>query len=143
MWWHVLGVERHADIESIKKAYSALIKEFRPEAHPEKFSEIRQAFEQARKQLARAKPALDYVEQPDATPEPVTHVEPSVKEPPVRVTVENFQPTIPVQAAVTNADEPEEEPVINLLERWKKSKFRDSQWIEQVLDHSTTHDFFA
>ena len=53
MWWKTLGVTPDADIEAIKKAYSTLIKEYRPEQYPEQFSQIRQAFEVARKQAPK------------------------------------------------------------------------------------------
>lgn len=143
MWWHVLGVERHADIDAIKQAYSALIKEFRPEAHPEKFSEIRQAFEQARKQVARAKQPTEYVEQPQVTAEPIISAEPLANQPAVRVKVEEYQPPITSQPVATTEPHQTEESIIDLLERWKKGRFRDAHCIDKVLDHSSTHDFFA
>lgn len=44
----MLGVDKNAELRSIKRAYAALIKQYRPESHPEKFSDIRLAYEFAR-----------------------------------------------------------------------------------------------
>ena len=47
-FWQVLGVDSSSDEVSVKKAYINLIKIYRPDSDPEKFSEIRQAFEEAK-----------------------------------------------------------------------------------------------
>lgn len=54
-WWNTLGVSADADERTIKRAYSQLIKQYRPDEEPQRFSEIRQAFEAARHSLKNAK----------------------------------------------------------------------------------------
>ncbi len=41
----VLGLERKAGLADIKRAYFTLVREFPPEEHPERFKEIRNAYE--------------------------------------------------------------------------------------------------
>lgn len=43
--YEILGIEQDADKTEIKKAYSKLIRKYRPETDPEKFMEIRKAYE--------------------------------------------------------------------------------------------------
>jgi len=43
--WNVLEIEETADITIIKKAYSSLIKKYKPHTHPENFKKIRAAYE--------------------------------------------------------------------------------------------------
>ena len=42
----ILGVSDDSDDEAIRRRYLALVKQFPPEHHPQKFAEIRAAFEQ-------------------------------------------------------------------------------------------------
>lgn len=44
-YFHVLGIENTNDEKEIKRAYFRKVKEYSPEKHPEKFQEIRQAYE--------------------------------------------------------------------------------------------------
>jgi hypothetical protein len=44
----LLGVERGADEITLKRAYLALVKRYKPEQHPEAFRKIREAYEQCR-----------------------------------------------------------------------------------------------
>ena len=44
----VLGVSADVDDETIRRRYLELVKQFSPEQHPEKFSEIRRAYEATR-----------------------------------------------------------------------------------------------
>lgn len=48
--YEILGVPYNADQRAIKRAYAALIKEFRPDSHPAEFARIRSAYEQALEQ---------------------------------------------------------------------------------------------
>ncbi len=48
-WWKILGIRPDASEKEIKRAYSTLIKQYRPHEHPEEFSKIRQAYEIATK----------------------------------------------------------------------------------------------
>ncbi len=41
----ILGLERNAERADVRRAYSGLIKRFRPETHPQHFQRIREAFE--------------------------------------------------------------------------------------------------
>ncbi|MCP4398688.1 MAG: J domain-containing protein [bacterium] len=52
--YNVLGVERKAGLGEIKKAYFTLVREFPPEEQPEKFKEIRTAYEQLKSPTKRA-----------------------------------------------------------------------------------------
>jgi hypothetical protein len=56
MSWHeVLGLGRAADEREIKRAYAGLIRQFRPDSHPARFASIREAYEQAMREVkARA-----------------------------------------------------------------------------------------
>ena len=45
--WNVLGIEETDDKKVIKKAYASLIKQFKPDEHPEKFQEIQEAYQYA------------------------------------------------------------------------------------------------
>lgn len=60
-WWEVLGVGPNAGAQEIKRAYSRLIKQYRPHEYPAEFSQIRQAYELARKtkQTGRKRRRLD------------------------------------------------------------------------------------
>jgi curved DNA-binding protein CbpA len=49
----ILGLAADADDEAIRRRYLELVKQFTPEKNPEKFSDIRQAYESLRDQNAR------------------------------------------------------------------------------------------
>lgn len=49
--YELLGVERHSDEKTLRRAYSRLIREFRPEHHPLEFQKIREAYDRARGSL--------------------------------------------------------------------------------------------
>lgn len=44
--YEILGLPSNSDDEAIRRQYLKLVREFSPERHPEKFSQIRQAYEQ-------------------------------------------------------------------------------------------------
>ena len=43
--WETLGVEHDVAVADLRRRYAALIKEFRPESHPQDFARIREAYE--------------------------------------------------------------------------------------------------
>ena len=45
--FQVLGVTSQADESIIKRAYAVLIKQYRPDTHPDEFARIRSAYEGA------------------------------------------------------------------------------------------------
>lgn len=150
MWWKTLGVKPDADIETIKQAYSALIKANRPEEHPEQFSQIRQAFELARKQARTQtrKPSNNESQPVEPVELSTISVEQSieteiveVKEAPVRITKDDFKPSLQRPLAAIPIKLEEEESIITLLEYWKNGKFKDSLYVDRVLNHPDTHDF--
>lgn len=44
----VLGLQADADDETIRRRYLELVKQFSPEHHPEKFAQVRRAYESLR-----------------------------------------------------------------------------------------------
>jgi curved DNA-binding protein CbpA len=46
--YQVLGIDSSADTEAIRKRYLALVREFTPERAPERFAEIRAAYDTLR-----------------------------------------------------------------------------------------------
>ncbi len=65
--YQVLGISRRAGDEDIKRAYFALVRQHPPEREPEKFREIRAAFDMLRSQERRARTDL-FLLQPPAEP---------------------------------------------------------------------------
>ena len=43
--WETLGVEHDVAVADLRRRYAALIKEFRPETHPQDFARICEAYE--------------------------------------------------------------------------------------------------
>ena len=147
MWWKTLGVKPDADIETIKKAYSALIKTYRPEEHPEQFSQIRQAFELARKQAGTPTRIPSSKERQPVEPSDIHCEQPvqievaDVKEEPVRIVIDESQPLPQKRIEPITTKSEQEESILDLLEHWKKSKFKNNTYIDRVLNHPDTHDF--
>ena len=138
MWWKTLGVKPDADIETIKKAYSALIKTYRPEEHPEQFSQIRQAFELARKQAGTTTRILSNKERQPVEPSDIQCEQPvqievaDVKEEPVRIVIDESQPLPQKRIEPITTKSEQEESILDLLEHWKKSKFKNNTYIDLV-----------
>jgi curved DNA-binding protein CbpA len=63
----VLGLTRHATEAEIKQAYFALVRANPPEREPEKFKQVRVAYEQLRDPLKRAETDMQLLE---SWPEP-------------------------------------------------------------------------
>jgi len=55
----ILGIETGASEEEVRQRYLALVKQFPPETHAEKFREIHQAYESAKDPLVLAEQLLD------------------------------------------------------------------------------------
>ena len=66
--YSVLGLSRQAGDEDIKRAYFQLVRQFSPERAPEKFREIRTAYEQLRDPENRARLGLVLVQLPPPLP---------------------------------------------------------------------------
>lgn len=64
----VLQVARNADEKTIKQAYFRLVREFPPEQEPERFQEIRAAYEQLRSPERRAQVDLFLLQPPPPPP---------------------------------------------------------------------------
>ena len=64
----VLGLDRQASEAKIKRAYFQLVRQFPPEREPEKFRDIRTAYEQLRDAESRARIALFLLQPPPALP---------------------------------------------------------------------------
>ena len=64
----VLGLDRQASEAKIKRAYFQLVRQFPPEREPEKFRDIRTAYEQLRDAESRARIALFLVQPPPPLP---------------------------------------------------------------------------
>ena len=64
----VLGIERTSDEAVIKRAYFRLVREYPPEREPEKFQELRAAYDQVRTVEARSQTDLFLLQPPPALP---------------------------------------------------------------------------
>ena len=71
--FQILEVDINATDAEIKKAYFAKIKEFPPDRNPEKFMEIRQAYDQLKDSVARAELKL-------TTPKPCNNMVDIIKD---------------------------------------------------------------
>ena len=65
----VLGIERTSDEAAIKRAYFRLVREYPPEREPEKFQELRVAYDQVRTVEARSQTDLFLLQPPPALPQ--------------------------------------------------------------------------
>ncbi len=66
--YRVLQIERRADESAIKKAYFRLVRQYPPEQEPEKFQEIRIAYDLLRTPESRAKIDLFLLQPPPSLP---------------------------------------------------------------------------
>jgi len=64
----VLGIDRRAGQSEIKRAYFKLVREFPPEDEPEKFKEIRAAYERLKSAEERAKIDMFLLQSPPEPP---------------------------------------------------------------------------
>ena len=66
--YRVLGLERRATEAEIKRAYFTLVRQFPPEQAPEKFQEIRAAYEKLRTAESKAQVDLFLIQPPPSVP---------------------------------------------------------------------------
>jgi hypothetical protein len=66
--WALLGIAPTTDERSIKKAYATQVRVYRPDTHPQEFSQLRQAYELALR-LRHAEPVHDAEPAAEAPPE--------------------------------------------------------------------------
>lgn len=66
--YSTLGVDRDAEQGEIKRAYFRLVREYSPEQAPEKFQEIRAAYERVKSPERRAQTDLFLLQAPPETP---------------------------------------------------------------------------
>ena len=64
----VLGVDRTSDEAAIKRAYFRLVREYPPEREPEKFQQIRAAYDLVRTAEARSQTDLFLLQPPPSLP---------------------------------------------------------------------------
>lgn len=64
--YDVLGIDRSADEPEIRQRYLQLVRQFPPERNPERFTEVRAAYEQVRDPVERLKLQLFDMESPDS-----------------------------------------------------------------------------
>ncbi|MEE9395047.1 MAG: J domain-containing protein [Planctomycetota bacterium] len=92
--FEVLGVEPGADRKTIKRAYIALVKRFKPEHFPDEFQRIRAAYETLRESAAQTAslPFLDEAWQESEASQESEGVDPDCLEPPSQEPVEPISP---------------------------------------------------
>ena len=66
--YEILGIDRRATLADIKKAYFKMVREYPPEEQPDKFKEIRQAYEQLKSPEARAAVDMFLLQPPPELP---------------------------------------------------------------------------
>ncbi len=66
--YDILGIDRRATVAEIKKAYFKMVREYPPEEQPEKFKEIRKAYEQLKSPEARAAVDMFLLQPPPKLP---------------------------------------------------------------------------
>ena len=66
--YRVLAIDRRASEAEIKRAYFQLVRQFPPEKAPEKFQEIRAAYDQLRTPESKAQVDLFLIQPPPAVP---------------------------------------------------------------------------
>ncbi|MHC5543691.1 DnaJ domain-containing protein, partial [Singulisphaera rosea] len=64
--YEILGVPRHADEAEIRRRYLELVREFSPDRAPERFVEIRTAYDEVRDPAKRLEMQILHVESTDS-----------------------------------------------------------------------------
>ncbi|GAK55171.1 Dnaj domain protein 19 [Candidatus Vecturithrix granuli] len=67
--YQILGIAPNADMAEIKRAYFKLVREFPPEEQPEKFKEIRKAYEQLKSPEQKALVDMFLLQKPPVLPD--------------------------------------------------------------------------
>jgi hypothetical protein len=70
--WRVLGIEPDASVAVVRRSYAVLIKQYRPDSHPEEFSRIREAYERVLAAARRLEAQGAGTARMPSTPEPHT-----------------------------------------------------------------------
>lgn len=128
----LLGVDRNTDERDLKRAYTRLIRRFKPDHHPLQFARIRAAYEELLQQLEwRAKwnaaPAEDLIslnQPPEPAPQPEHNAEsvvrPAVSNPGETAGVEDAEEASP--QFVFHTGSPRECPIDEVLDAaWKSA----------------------
>jgi len=134
--WHLLphaplaffGLDESFDRKELKRAYNRLLRQFKPEKHPQEFQRIRAAYELLDNQLrygAAATPSPSYQWKTDETPEKRRPLEPAAA-----------APTAPSQASPPPAPLPlhvriRQEPMANIYRQLAEKQ------------HKLPYDFYA
>jgi len=145
-WWQVLEVPEDADLRQVKKAYAQKIKKYRPDEHPEQFSDIRQAFDYARKVLKQVeieRQVFQEEEIAEETSKPTTISANGTFD----SATENQPEALNIE--VENADREESgdifqsgvEEYFDLLQTWHRSDFKDLKTLQTLLTHGAIDDF--
>ena len=71
--WDALGVSQDIAVADLRRRYAALIKEFRPETHPQDFARIREAYETALPFARRREIELEQARDAETPAEPLEH----------------------------------------------------------------------
>lgn len=128
-WWQVLGVDEDAEISTIKKAYSKLIKAHRPDEDPEEFNRIREAYEAA-KQFQRIR-ELVTVLPTETEPEILSESE---------LTGQNEPETIEPDAVEISSAEELYLGYLDQLNQWESSGYKESR-LSILTKHEALFDF--
>ncbi len=129
IWWEVLGVDKNAELRNIKRAYACLIKQYRPETHPQEFSEIRLAYEHAR----------DYCKGVGATDtELAKRHEENLREDPNPVNIEN---EVPEPSQAPSVDEYND--FLQILNVWVEDGFQHDASFSRLLRHKIHDSWFG
>ena len=75
--YRTLGVALHSDEAEIRRRYLELVREFPPERDPQRFAEIRAAYEQLRDPIVRMRTLLFDVDTEDSIPALASAADPS------------------------------------------------------------------
>ncbi len=128
-WWEVLGIDKGTELRSIKRAYARLIKQYRPETHPQEFSEIRQAYEHAR----------DYCKGVDTTDTEVAQcLEDDLREDPNPVNTETEVPESPQAQSVDEYND-----FLQILNVWAAGGFQHDASFSRLLGHKIHDNWFG
>lgn len=160
--WAVLGLSHDASTADVRARYAALIKQFRPDTHPEDFARIRESYEQALRHARERESRLAEIEteeeqhddmatQPVAAPPiaappvvaspiapPVVVAEREVDAPPQRPPLPALVP--PLQAHVQADGEAAALPALRrMLDDSKRVSLDERQALELALLHWFLH----
>ena len=76
----ILGVGQNASEEEIRRRYLELVRQFPPDREPQRFAEIRHAYDQLRDPVARLEKELFYLESNDTLDPVIREVKSRLRE---------------------------------------------------------------